>query len=62
VLEHSKVCYQSALGDRINYVNASLEAKSRGIHVVEVKDDTSRDFGRWIVASSPQGGPRAATA
>lgn len=34
----------SALGDRINYVNASLEAKSRGIHVVEVKDDTSRDF------------------
>ncbi len=34
----------SALGDRINYVNASLEAKGRGIHVVEVKDDASRDF------------------
>ena len=34
----------SALGDRINYVNASLEAKGRGIKVVEVKDDASRDF------------------
>ena len=28
----------SALGDRINYVNASLEAKGRGINVLEVKD------------------------
>lgn len=34
----------SALGDRINYVNASLEAKGRGIRVLEVKDETSRDF------------------
>ena len=34
----------SALGDRINYVNASLEAKGRGIRVLEVKDDTSKDF------------------
>jgi D-3-phosphoglycerate dehydrogenase / 2-oxoglutarate reductase len=34
----------SALGDRINYVNASLEAKGRGLHVLEVKDDSSRDF------------------
>ncbi len=34
----------SALGERINYVNASLEAKSRGIHVLEVKDEASRDF------------------
>ena len=33
-----------ALGDSINYVNASLEAKERGIHVLEVKDDASRDF------------------
>ena len=33
-----------ALGDRINYVNASLEAKGRGIHVLQVKDDSSRDF------------------
>ena len=34
----------SALGERINYVNASLEAKARGIHVLEVKDESSRDF------------------
>ena len=34
----------AALGDSINYVNATLEAKDRGIHVVEVKDDASRDF------------------
>ncbi len=34
----------SALGDRINYVNASLEAKGRGIHVLEVKDGASKDF------------------
>ncbi len=34
----------NALGDRINYVNASLEAKGRGINVLEVRDDSSRDF------------------
>ena len=34
----------NALGDRINYVNAALEAKARGIHVLEVKDESSRDF------------------
>ena len=30
--------------EKINYVNASLEAKARGIHVLEVKDEASRDF------------------
>ncbi|MGC6483219.1 MAG: phosphoglycerate dehydrogenase [Synechococcus sp.] len=34
----------NAAGDRINFVNAALEAKARGIHVLEVKDDASRDF------------------
>ncbi|WP_320667070.1 phosphoglycerate dehydrogenase [Prochlorococcus sp. MIT 1307] len=34
----------TALGERINYVNSSLEAKARGIHVLEVKDESSRDF------------------
>ena len=34
----------TALGDSINYVNATLEAKARGIHVLEVRDDASRDF------------------
>jgi D-3-phosphoglycerate dehydrogenase / 2-oxoglutarate reductase len=34
----------TALGDSINYVNATLEAKDRGIHVLEVKDDAARDY------------------
>jgi D-3-phosphoglycerate dehydrogenase len=34
----------TALGDSINYVNATIEAKARGIHVLEVRDDASRDF------------------
>lgn len=34
----------TALGDRINYVNASIEAKTRGINVLEIKDEASRDF------------------
>ena len=34
----------NALGDRINYVNASLEAKARGIDVVEVLEDSTPDF------------------
>jgi len=32
------------LGDRINYVNASLEADSRGISVVESKDEARPEF------------------
>ncbi len=34
----------SSLGERINYVNAALEAKGRGIHVLEIKDEASKDF------------------
>ncbi|MEB3302921.1 MAG: phosphoglycerate dehydrogenase [Cyanobacteriota bacterium] len=34
----------TALGDSINFVNAGLEARERGIKVLEVKDDGSRDF------------------
>lgn len=33
-----------ALQERVNYVNASLEAKERGIHVVETRDATVRDY------------------
>jgi len=45
----------AALGDSINYVNASLEAKARGIHVVEVKDDASRDFAGGSLQLSSKG-------
>ena len=34
----------NALGSKINYVNASLEAKGRGIDVVEVKEEAAPDF------------------
>lgn len=33
-----------ALQERVNYVNASIEAKERGIHVVETRDTTVKDY------------------
>jgi D-3-phosphoglycerate dehydrogenase / 2-oxoglutarate reductase len=33
-----------ALRERVNYVNASLEAKERGIRVVETRDESIRDY------------------
>ncbi|MBD2459414.1 phosphoglycerate dehydrogenase [Oscillatoria sp. FACHB-1407] len=33
-----------ALQERVNYVNASIEAKERGIRVVETRDATVRDY------------------
>jgi D-3-phosphoglycerate dehydrogenase len=44
VIAALKGLLSTALGDSINYVNAGLEAKARGLHVVEVKDDAARDF------------------
>ncbi len=44
VIATLKGLLSNALGNRINYVNASLEAKARGINVVEVKDETTPDF------------------
>jgi len=44
VIAALKGLLSTALGDSINYVNAGLEAKERGIHVLEVKDDAARDF------------------
>jgi D-3-phosphoglycerate dehydrogenase len=46
----------TALGDSINYVNASLEAKERGIKVLEVKDDASRDFAGGSLQLIARGG------
>lgn len=33
-----------ALRERVNYVNASIEAKERGIHVIETRDESIRDY------------------
>jgi D-3-phosphoglycerate dehydrogenase len=34
----------NALRERVNYVNASIEAKERGIRVIETKDASMRDY------------------
>ena len=44
VIASLKGLLSAALGDSINYVNASLEAKARGIQVLVVKDESIRDF------------------
>ena len=53
----------AVLGDSINFVNASLEAKARGIRVVEVKDEASRDFagGSLQLVSRGDQGSRSVT-
>jgi D-3-phosphoglycerate dehydrogenase len=33
-----------ALQERVNYVNANIEAKERGIHVIETRDTTVKDY------------------
>ncbi len=33
-----------ALQERVNFVNASIEAKERGIHVIETRDESVRDY------------------
>lgn len=33
-----------ALHERVNYVNATLEAKERGINIIEVRDEAVRDY------------------
>tara|TARA_B100000700_G_C15037150_1_gene853359 strand:+ start:1550 stop:3136 length:1587 start_codon:yes stop_codon:yes gene_type:complete len=44
VIASLKGLLSQALGDKINYVNASLEANARGLEVVELKDDARPDF------------------
>ncbi len=34
----------NALQERVNYVNASIEAKERGIHVIETRDASIKDY------------------
>ena len=44
-----------ALGDRINYVNASLEAESRGIKVIENKDESRPEFASGLLQLTTYG-------
>ena len=49
VIASLKGLLSKALGDRINYVNASLEAESRGIKVVENKDESRPEFASGLL-------------
>jgi D-3-phosphoglycerate dehydrogenase len=44
-----------ALRERVNYVNASIEAKERGIRVVETKDESVRDYSGGSLQLTAQG-------
>ncbi len=41
-----------ALQERVNYVNASIEAKERGIRIVETRDSTVRDYTGSLLLSA----------
>lgn len=44
VVAATKGLLSQALRERVNYVNASIEAKERGIHITETKDADTRDY------------------
>jgi len=44
VIAALKGLLSNALQERVNYVNASIEAKERGIHVIETRDASIRDY------------------
>lgn len=44
-----------ALRERVNYVNASIEAKERGIRVIETKDTSIRDYSGGSLHLEAQG-------
>ncbi|NEP15984.1 MAG: phosphoglycerate dehydrogenase [Leptolyngbya sp. SIO4C1] len=44
VIAALKGLLSNALQERVNYVNASIEAKERGIHVVETRDTSVQDY------------------
>lgn len=44
VIAALKGLLSSALQERVNFVNASIEAKERGIHVIETRDASVKDY------------------
>ncbi|HIK13774.1 MAG TPA: phosphoglycerate dehydrogenase [Leptolyngbyaceae cyanobacterium M33_DOE_097] len=44
VIAALKGLLSNALQERVNYVNASIEAKERGIHVIETRDASIKDY------------------
>lgn len=48
VIASLKGLLSKALRERVNYVNAGIEAKERGIHLVETRDATIKDYSNSI--------------
>lgn len=48
VVASLKGLLSKALRERVNYVNAAIEAKERGIHLVETRDATIKDYSNSI--------------
>ncbi|HIK36711.1 MAG: phosphoglycerate dehydrogenase [Geminocystis sp.] len=48
VIAAIKGLLSKALRERVNYVNAAIEAKERGIHVIETRDTTVKDYSNSI--------------
>jgi D-3-phosphoglycerate dehydrogenase / 2-oxoglutarate reductase len=44
-----------ALRERVNYVNATIEAKERGIRVIETRDESVRDYSGGSLHLSAKG-------
>ena len=55
IIASLKGLLSKALGDRINYVNASLEAESRGISVIEKKDESRPEFASGLLQLTTYG-------
>jgi len=55
IIASLKGLLSKALGDRINYVNASIEAESRGISVLEKKDESRPEFASGLLQLTTYG-------
>jgi D-3-phosphoglycerate dehydrogenase / 2-oxoglutarate reductase len=52
VIAALKGLLSNALQERVNYVNASIEAKERGIHVIETRDASVKDYSGSLVLTA----------
>ncbi len=55
VIAALKGLLSQALRERVNYVNAGIEAKERGIRVIETKDESTRDYSGGSLYLEAQG-------
>jgi D-3-phosphoglycerate dehydrogenase len=55
VIAALKGLLSQALRERVNYVNAGIEAKERGIRVIETKDESIRDYSGGSLYLEAQG-------